>query len=84
MFVLLAYDVDKKRCNKYGKIVSKYLFRTQYSVYEGSITETKLKLLCDEIEKIRKGDDKICVYYLPSKCYLKINRFGSNDSYLII
>ena len=51
MNVILVYDVNHKRVNKIMKICRKYLIRVQNSVFEGSITESKLNKLKEEIRK---------------------------------
>lgn len=54
MFVILVYDVNKKRDGIVLKTCRKYLKHTQKSVFEGAITESKLDKLKKELqEKIR-------------------------------
>ena len=45
MFVILSYDVNKKRVSKAMKICRKYLVHVHESVFEGTLTEAKLKNL---------------------------------------
>ena len=45
MFVILSYDVNRKRVSKAMKICRKYLVHVHESVFEGTITESKLKSL---------------------------------------
>ena len=45
MFVILTYDVNKKRVNKIKKICKKYLVHVQNSVFEGNITDSRLNKL---------------------------------------
>lgn len=45
MYVILVYDVDKRRCGKMLKLCRRYLHWVQNSVLEGEITEVKLKEL---------------------------------------
>lgn len=51
MFVILVYDVKTKRNNKILKICRKYLRHVQKSVFEGNLTEAKLKRLKNELKK---------------------------------
>ncbi|MGM7636753.1 CRISPR-associated endonuclease Cas2 [Bacillus sp. Hm123] len=63
MFVIVSYDVDVKRVAKVHKILKKYLTWTQNSVFEGEITEGKLKQCMAEIvEKADQEFDSIYVY----------------------
>lgn len=43
MFVILVYDVDQKRVAKVLKKCREYLFWVQNSVFEGELTEMKLR-----------------------------------------
>lgn len=50
MYVILVYDIGEKRVGKMLKLCRKYLHWIQNSVFEGEITEVKLKEL-----KVRAG-----------------------------
>ena len=43
MYVILVYDMDQKRVGKMLKLCRQYLNWIQNSVFEGTITEVKLK-----------------------------------------
>ncbi len=48
MYIILVYDVNKRRVSKVRKVCVKYLHHVQNSVFEGNITltqEEKLKQL---------------------------------------
>ena len=63
MFVILVYDVKTKRNNKILKICRKYLRHVQKSVFEGNLTEAKLKRLKNELKKIsNEKEDSIIIY----------------------
>ncbi len=68
MYVLLVYDIGEKRVAKALRICRCYLNWVQNSVFEGEITEGKLKELLNRLEDIiKKKDDSILVYRLPKK-----------------
>ena len=78
----VVYDVNHKRVNKIMKICRKYLIRVQNSVFEGSITESKLNKLKEEIRKnIDCKKDKVCIYILESLKYIKKDEIGSKNGY---
>jgi CRISPR-associated protein Cas2 len=52
MYVILVYDVGEKRVGKILKLCRKYLNWIQNSVFEGDITEVKLKELMYLSKKI--------------------------------
>ena len=80
MYIVLAYDVGSERVSKVMKITKKYLLPVQKSVYEGFITESKLKSLKKELmERIEPEKDGIIIYKfsgygLPVKDILGKNR----------
>lgn len=42
MYVLMTYDVEAKRTEKFKKLMRKYLEHIQYSVFSGDLSEAKL------------------------------------------
>lgn len=50
MFVIVTYDVGEKRVNKVRKKLKMYLTWTQNSVFEGEITDGKLKKCLAELK----------------------------------
>ena len=52
MYVILVYDVGEKRVGKMLKLCRKYLNWIQNSVFEGEITEVKLKELAHSAKQI--------------------------------
>lgn len=71
VYVILVYDVKKKRVQKVMKICRKYLNHLQNSVFEGNITEAKLNRLKNEIKSaIDIKNDSICVFRLDSTKYI--------------
>lgn len=68
MYVLLVYDVEEKRVAKALKVCRVYLNWVQNSVFEGEITEGKLKELYGRLKKIiKKEKDSIMVYKFNSE-----------------
>ena len=45
MYIILVYDIGEKRVGKMLKLCRQYLSWIQNSVFEGEITEVKLKAL---------------------------------------
>lgn len=77
MFVIISYDVDVKRVAKIHKILKKYLVWTQNSVFEGKITEGKLKKCLAEIaEKANENYDSIYVYRVNNPKHIKKIVYG--------
>lgn len=68
MYVILVYDFGEKRVNKMLKLCRKYLNWIQNSVFEGEISEVRLKELILQSEKfIDKDEDSIIIFSSPSQ-----------------
>ncbi|QEC40710.1 CRISPR-associated endonuclease Cas2 [Pseudobacter ginsenosidimutans] len=63
MYVILVYDIGEKRVGKMLKLCRQYLNWIQNSVFEGDITEVKLKELQQRAKSIMKvEEDSIIVF----------------------
>ncbi|MDI6832657.1 MAG: CRISPR-associated endonuclease Cas2, partial [Bacteroidales bacterium] len=63
MYVILVYDVNEKRVAKMLKLCRRYLNWIQNSVFEGEITEVKLKELIILAEEImNKEEDSLIIF----------------------
>ncbi len=57
MYVILMYDMGEKRVGKMLKLCRKYLNWIQNSVFEGEISEVKLKELISRAEFIMDNEE---------------------------
>jgi CRISPR-associated protein Cas2 len=63
MYVILVYDIEEKRVAKMLKLCRRYLNWIQNSVFEGEITDVKLKALLHEAKQMMdKEKDSIIVF----------------------
>ncbi|WP_315815131.1 CRISPR-associated endonuclease Cas2 [Paraflavitalea speifideaquila] len=63
MYVILVYDIEEKRVVKMLKLCRQYLNWIQNSVFEGELTEVKLKELLQKAREIMQEDkDSIIVF----------------------
>lgn len=77
MYVVLVYDVRKKRVQRVMKICRKYLNHLQNSVFEGNITDAKLTSLKNEIKAlIDVKSDSVCIFKLDSTKYVSKEQIG--------
>ncbi len=68
MFVVLVYDIKEERVNKIYKLVKKYLFWRQKSVFDGEINIETLKELKEKLNKeINKEEDSVIIYEFKTK-----------------
>ncbi len=87
MYVILVYDVGEKRVAKMLKLCRKYLSWIQNSVFEGEITDAKLKELQIRAEDIIDNNfDSIIIFKNRDEKWLNKQVIGrersSIDNYL--
>ena len=63
MYVILVYDVNEKRVAKMLKLCRRYLNWIQNSVFEGEITEVKLKELIIFAEEIMNLEEDSLIIF---------------------
>ena len=87
MYVILVYDCNKKRVNKMLKLCRKYLNWIQNSVFEGEISEVKLKELTLKAKSFMDEDeDSLIIFSGRTEKWLDKQVIGkercSTDSFL--
>ena len=76
-YVIVTYDIGEERVNKARKILKKYLAWVQNSVYEGDITEGKMKQCEYELSRIiNKEHDSIYFYRLENRLNYRKKTLG--------
>lgn len=63
MYVILVYDFGEKRVAKMLKLCRKYLNWIQNSVFEGEISEVRLKELLSLAKKFMKEDEDSIIIF---------------------
>lgn len=77
MYMILVYDFGEKRVGKMLKLCRKYLNWIQNSVFEGEITEVRLKELLATAEKfMKKEEDSIIMFKSPNKIMMSKEIIG--------
>ena len=77
MFVIVVYDVSARRVAKVMKTCLKYFTHVQKSVFEGVISEAKLKQFQKEVAgKMALGEDQLCIYEFDSLLYTRKEQIG--------
>ena len=65
MFVILTYDAESERLPKIRKTCKKYLLPVQRSVFEGHLTEKRLRFLKEDIARVIDPEkDHVVIYML--------------------
>lgn len=77
MFVILTYDVNKKRVSKVMKLCRKYLLHVQNSVFEGNLSPAQLQRLKRELSSaIIPSVDSVQIYRLESTRFVEKESIG--------
>ena len=81
MYVIAIYDVASERTGKMLKLCRRYLHWIQNSVFEGEITEVKLKELIVEAKKVMdEGYDSFIVFKNRNANWLDKQVIGQEKS----
>jgi len=77
MYVILVYDIGEKRVGKMLKLCRRYLNWIQNSVFEGEISELKLKELIYEAKQIMdESYDSIIIFSSRNSKWLEKQIIG--------
>ncbi|MBP8851346.1 MAG: CRISPR-associated endonuclease Cas2 [Breznakibacter sp.] len=81
MYVVLVYDMGENRVGKMLKLCRKYLNWIQNSVFEGEITDVKLKELLHLAEAIMEKDtDSVIIFKSRQEKWLDKQIVGKERS----
>lgn len=81
MYVILVYDIGEKRVGKMLKLCRKYLNWIQNSVFEGEISEVKLKELLFTAEEIMDEEtDSIIIFKSRNEKWLEKEVIGKEKN----
>ncbi len=76
MYVIAVYDIGEQRVNKIYKILKRYLFWRQRSVFEGEIDVSLLNKLKEVLSlKINKEKDSI-IFFEFKQSYYSLTQMG--------
>ena len=77
MYVILIYDVAEKRVGKMLKLCRQYLCWIQNSVFEGELSEVKLRELQHKIRSlIEKKEDSVIIFSNKMSYYMSKDILG--------
>ncbi|MBU1368204.1 MAG: CRISPR-associated endonuclease Cas2 [Bacteroidetes bacterium] len=83
MYVILVYDIGQKRVGKMLKLCRRYLNWVQNSVFEGELSEVKLKELVAKAESIMdKEYDSLIIFKSRQAKWLEKQIVGKERSSL--
>ena len=83
MYVILVYDMDQKRVGKMLKLCRQYLNWIQNSVFEGTITEVKLKELLTKARSVMDEErDSLIIFKSRESRWLEKEVIGKEKNEL--
>ena len=83
MYVILVYDCGERRVSKMLKLCRKYLNWIQNSVFEGEITEVKLKELVLQAKEImNEQEDSLIIFKSRDEKWLDKEIIGQEKNSL--
>jgi CRISPR-associated protein Cas2 len=83
MYIILVYDVGKKRVGKMLKLCRRYLNWIQNSVFEGEISEVRLMELKHEaLELMDEEDDSLIIFKTRQEKWLEKEIVGKEKQTL--
>ncbi len=81
MYVIIVYDVSVERVNKVKSYLRQHLNWVQNSVFEGEITDSKLRELKNGLNSIiKKEKDNVIIYISKSDKFLLRETIGIDKS----
>ncbi len=81
MYVILVYDIEEKRVAKMLKLCRRYLNWIQNSVFEGELTEVKLKeLLAEAKKKMDAEKDSLIIFKSRESKWLEKEVIGKEKN----
>ncbi len=83
MYIILVYDIEEKRVGKMLKLCRRYLNWIQNSVFEGELTDAKLKELVHSARSIMDTEkDSIILFKMRQQSWLEKTIIGleKNDT----
>lgn len=79
MYVICVYDVNSKHCSKFMKLLRRYLFHIQESVFEGELTPAQYNKLDMELNEILTDDDYVIIFYSYNNKSIKKKVKGKSE-----
>ncbi|UJS22917.1 CRISPR-associated endonuclease Cas2 [Thiothrix winogradskyi] len=80
MFMLMTYDVEAKRTEKFKKLLRRYLNHEQYSVFTGDITDAQAIKLRRELSKLMIPGDRVTQISAANRQNVEVNHLSKNSS----
>lgn len=79
-YVVVVYDVQADRTQRFLKFLRQYLIHVQNSVFEGELTEGDLKEVKHKLESMLEADESVILYRMSSEKYVTRTVYGEDPA----
>lgn len=80
MYMLMTYDVEAKRTEKFRKLLCRYLTHDQYSVFSGDVTEAKAIELRCKLSRLMIPGDRVTEVTAANRHNVVVTHLTKNES----
>ena len=80
MYMLMMYDVEAKRTDKFKKLLRRYLIHTQYSVFSGDLTEAQAIKLRRALSQLMIPGDRVVEITSKNRHNINVVHLTKDDS----
>ena len=80
MYVLMTYDVQAKRTEKFKKLMRKYLIHIQNSVFSGDLPESKLIELQRQISQLLLPGENVTEVSAANRHNVNVTHYLKHES----
>jgi CRISPR-associated protein Cas2 len=78
--MLMTYDVDAKRTDKFKRLLRRYLIHTQYSVFSGDISESKAIELRRSLSQFMRAGDRVLEITCENRHNIAVVHMSKSES----
>jgi len=79
MYILMTYDVEARRTEKFKKLLRKYLEHIQYSVFSGDLSEAKVIELRREISRLLRPNERVTEISAANRKNVKVAHYIKSE-----
>ena len=80
MYMLMTYDVEASRTEKFKKLLRRYLNHDQFSVFSGDITEAQAIKLRRELSRLMIPGDRVTEVTAANRHNIQVVHMSKNES----
>lgn len=80
MYMLMTYDVQAKRTDRFKKLLRRYLTHTQFSVFSGDISEANAIELRRALSQLMIADDRVTEITAANRKNIQVVHLVKNES----